>query len=125
MYISEHYGWETNRLRRLAVQPWRFAGISADYNGGELITNPLIFTGDNLHINASTSAAGFIQIELQDEDGTPFLGYALDDMQPWFGDELNAVVQWKNGADVSKLVGKPVRLRFVMKDADIFALQFA
>ncbi|MEI6518652.1 MAG: hypothetical protein WCO98_01195 [bacterium] len=124
MYISEHYGWETNRLRRLAVQPWRFAGISADYNGGELITNPLIFTGDNLYINASTSAAGSIFVEIQDEEGKSLSGYTLEDAQPWFGDELNAVVEWKNDADVSHLAGQPIRLRFVMKDADIFSLQF-
>ena len=31
---------------------------------------------------------------------------------------------WKNGSDVSSLAGKPVRLRFRLKDADLFAFQF-
>ena len=31
---------------------------------------------------------------------------------------------WKNGSDVSSLAGQPIRLRFRLKDADLFALQF-
>ena len=31
---------------------------------------------------------------------------------------------WMNGSDVSSLAGKPIRLRFRLKDADLFALQF-
>ena len=31
---------------------------------------------------------------------------------------------WKQGADVSRLAGQAVRLRFVMKDADLFSLHF-
>ena len=32
---------------------------------------------------------------------------------------------WKHGANVSGLAGQSVRLRFVMKDADVYALRFA
>jgi len=31
---------------------------------------------------------------------------------------------WKGGTDVSQPAGKPIRLRFVMKDADLYAVQF-
>ena len=31
---------------------------------------------------------------------------------------------WKNGSDVSKLAGKPIRLRFVMQDADLYSIRF-
>jgi len=33
-------------------------------------------------------------------------------------------VKWKAGSDVSALVGKPVRLRFVMTDADLYSFRF-
>jgi len=33
-------------------------------------------------------------------------------------------VNWKNGGDVGAIAGKPVRLRFELKDADVFAYQF-
>ena len=51
-------------------------------------------------------------------------GYTLDDCPEIIGDEIERRVAWKQGADVSRLAGQPVRLRFVMKDADLFALQF-
>lgn len=123
MYISEHYGWVTNRLRRLAVRPWGFAGIHADFAGGTLLTHPLTFTGATLRLNAATSAAGSIRVEVQDAQGQPLPGFGLDDMVHWFGDALDAPMSWKNGGDLSRLAGQPVRLRFELKDADLFALR--
>jgi hypothetical protein len=124
MYISEHYGWITNRLRRLAVRPWGFSGIHADFTGGELLTHPIRFSGATLHLNASTSAVGSVQVEVQEADGRPINGLALDDMSPWFGDELNAPVSWKQGGNLERFNGRPVRLRIVLKDADLFSLRF-
>ena len=40
------------------------------------------------------------------------------------GDEISRIVAWKQSADVSRLAGGAVRLRFVMKDADLYAIQF-
>jgi hypothetical protein len=34
------------------------------------------------------------------------------------------VVTWKSGSSVAALSGKPVRLRFVMKDADLYSIRF-
>ncbi|MEO6738932.1 MAG: hypothetical protein ABIP20_01685, partial [Chthoniobacteraceae bacterium] len=77
-----------------------------------------------LALNFSSSAAGSIRVEIQDADGKPLSGFALDDCEETFGDSIERVVAWKNGADVSSLSGRPVRLRFVLKDADLFALRF-
>lgn len=40
------------------------------------------------------------------------------------GDAIEQPVSWTKGSDVSSLAGKPVRLRFVMQEADLFAMQF-
>jgi hypothetical protein len=40
------------------------------------------------------------------------------------GDEIQRVVSWKGGGDVSRLTGQPVRIRFVLKDADVFSFRF-
>ena len=48
----------------------------------------------------------------------------LADAVETIGNEIDRVVHWKSGSDVSQFVGKPVRLRFVFKDADLFAIQF-
>lgn len=123
IYISEHYEWPDNRLRRLTVRRHGFASVHAGAAGGEFTTRPLTFTGKNLILNYATSAAGSIQVEVQDAQGKPIQGRTLADMPPLFGDELDAVVNWRSGSELSDLIGKPVRFRFVMRDADVFALR--
>ena len=58
-----------------------FASVSATWAGGEMVTKPLTFAGQELEINYRTGAAG---------------------------------------SDVASLAGKPVRLRFILADADLF-----
>ena len=123
MYITEHYGWPDHRLRRITVRRHGFASMHADARGGEFTTRPITFGGGRLILNYATSAAGSIQVELQNEQGQPIPGHSLADIAPLFGDELDAVVRWKSGRDLSSLIGKAVRFRFVLKDADLFALR--
>ena len=124
MYAAEHYGWADNRLRRLAVRPWGFAAVNAGYEGGEMVTTPLSFEGNCLEINYSTGAAGSVRAEIQDADGNPLPDRTLGDCPPIYGDELGHVVHWEEGSDVSRYAGQPVRLRFAIKDADLFAMRF-
>ncbi len=124
LYISEHYDWPTNRLRRLTVRRHGFASMHAGAAQGEFLTKPLTFTGKELIINYSTSAAGSIQAEVQDLDGQPLPGFVLAECPEIFGDEVEHVVSWKGAKDVSRFAGRTVRLRFVMKDADLYALRF-
>lgn len=124
MYVSEHYGWPDNRLRRVSVRPWGFASIHAGYHGGEVVTKPITFTGGELRLNFATSAVGSVRVEIQDADGHPIEGCALDDMDPVYGDALDQAFAWNGNTDVSRLAGQPVRLRFELKDADVFAMRF-
>ena len=93
-------------------------------SGGELLTKPIRFTGKKLALNFSTSAAGSMRVEIQDAEGNAIPGFSLDDCPPQFGDTIERTVTWKNGGDVGSLAGKPVRLRFVLQDADLFAFHF-
>ncbi len=102
-----------------------FISVNAGSEEGELLTKPLTFSGSELQLNFSTSAAGSLRVEIQTEDGQPIPGFAFADAAEMFGDEINRVYFWKSGGDVSSLAGKPVRLRFVMKDADLYSFRFA
>jgi hypothetical protein len=124
LYLNQDYAQPTAHLHRYSMRLDGFASARAAYTGGELLTRPLTFTGDRLELNFSTSAAGSIRVEIQNEAGEPIPGFAADDCVEIVGNEIERVVRWKNGADVSSLAGKTVRLRFVMKDADLFAIQF-
>jgi hypothetical protein len=63
-------------------------------------------------------------VEIQDAAGRALPGFSLADCQPVFGDTIQRMVTWQKGGDVSSLAGRTVRLRFVLKDADLYALQF-
>jgi hypothetical protein len=125
LYVNQDYAQPTAHLHRYSLRLDGFASVRAPYEGGELITKPVTFQGDRLQLNFSTSAAGGIRVEIQDENGKPYPGFALDDAIESIGNDVERVVQWKRGNDVSSLAGKPIRLRFVMKDADLYALRFS
>lgn len=113
-----------NSLRRYTLRLDGFVSVNAPASGGELVTRPLRFTGSALFLNFSTSAVGSVRVELQDLEGKPLPGFTLDDCAEHFGDTVDRPVVWKHGTDVSRLAGQPVRLRFVLQDADLYALQF-
>ncbi|QEG38078.1 glycoside hydrolase family protein [Roseimaritima ulvae] len=124
VYLNQDYAQPTSHLHRYSMRLDGFASAQAPYAGGQLVTKPLTFEGQELTINFGTSAAGEIRVEIQDPAGQPIPGFSLDDAQPQIGNEIRRVVRWKQGSDVSSLAGKTVRLRFVIKDADLYAFKF-
>ncbi len=124
MFVSRHYMQDSWHIERLLLRTDGFASVSAPWAGGEMVTKPITFTGKALELNYRTGAPGFVRVEIQDAAGTPIPGYTLDDCPEIIGDEISRVVAWKAGPDVSRLGGQPVRLRFVLKDADLYSIRF-
>ncbi len=126
IYVSEGvWRGESMNLRRYTLRVDGFACVQAPLSGGELVTKPLIFAGSRLRVNFSASAAGSVQVEiLRDQMDEPIAGFGLNDCVELLGDDLERVVRWSGGVDVSRLEGVPVRLRFVLRDADLYAFQF-
>jgi hypothetical protein len=125
IYTTQHYKYPSAHLRRSV---WRLDGIAslrAEGKPGELTTKPFRFSGKQLTLNYATSAAGGLRVEIQDADGKPLRGFTLADAPEAFGDKIDAPFSWKQGADVSSLAGKAVRLRFVLRDADLYSYRFA
>ncbi|MDA0836023.1 MAG: hypothetical protein O2955_16990 [Planctomycetota bacterium] len=125
LYAVENY-WtgKSDSLRRYSLRMDGFVSASAPMSGGELLTKPIVFEGKTLSLNFATSAAGAVRMELQNAEGKPIEGYTLDDCEELFGDTLERTVVWNGSTDVSKLAGKPVRLRFVLNDADVYSYRF-
>jgi hypothetical protein len=124
LYVCRHNAQQSVHMARYTLRPDGFVSVQADCHGGEMRTRPLRFTGKSLEINFSTSAAGSIRVEIQDAAGKPIPGFALADCPGIYGDRLEHVVAWKQGSDVSKLAAQAIRLRFVMQDADLYAIRF-
>ncbi len=124
MYIQRRYGQPSTYIERLKMRTDGFASVHAPYTEGEMVTKPIRFDGSHLVLNYATSAAGGIRIELQDADGKPLPGYELDKSDEIIGDQIERVATWKGSANVGSLKGKAIRLRFVMKDADLYSIRF-
>lgn len=115
---------DAHLMRRYTIRLDGFVSLHAPYAGGELTTTPLIFNGRRLAVNYSTSAAGSLRVEIQDSNGDPLPGFGLDDTEELYGDSTEQVVRWSSGDDVGSLAGRPVRLRFVLRDGDVFSYRF-
>jgi hypothetical protein len=122
LYVGQNYVQPTAHLGRYTLRLDGFASVHAPYAGGEMITKPLVLEGAQLALNYSTSAAGGIRVEVQTATGEPIPGYTLEECPLLVGDTIDRTVAWAAHADLRALNGQTVRLRFVMKDADLFAL---
>ena len=124
LYVSQDYTQPTSHLHRYSMRLDGFTSIYAPYTGGEVITRPFIFSGKELEINYSTSAAGEIRIEIQDDQGNPMPGYTLEESDIIIGDEIKKIVTWEGSKDVSEVSTKPVRLHIFLKDANLYSIKF-
>jgi hypothetical protein len=124
LYFTQHYRYPSHHLRRGVFRLDGIASASAGVQAGELLTRPLTFTGKKLALNFATGATGSIKVEIQRLDGKPLPGFSLADAKDLFGDAVNETYAWKTNPDLGAVVGTPVRLRFVLKDADLFSYRF-
>ena len=129
LYVQKNYGQPTARLDRYALRSDGLISINAPYEGGEFITKPVQFSAQDdseiaLEVNFSTSAAGEIRVELQNERGEPLEGFTASESNLLIGDDIQRTVTWNSDASLAELAGQPLRLRFIMRDADLFAFQF-
>jgi hypothetical protein len=124
LYKQAHYAQPSGHLVRYTLRTDGFVSVNAPFAGGSCLTKPITFTGRELVVNFSAGAAGSLRVEVQDAAGEPIPGFSLGDAVEQLGDEIERVVTWKSGRDVSPLAGRPVRLRFAMQDADLYSLRF-
>jgi len=124
IYVNQNYAQPSACLHRYSLRRDGFASLTAGYQGGEMLSKILTFSGERLLLNFRTSAAGQISVEICDESGQPLPGFALADCKPLIGNELNRAVVWAHGEAVAAWAGRPIRLRLAMKDAHLYALQF-
>ncbi|MBE6592550.1 MAG: hypothetical protein E7642_00985 [Ruminococcaceae bacterium] len=119
LYVVEPPRNRATAFERYTLRNDGFFSWRADFGGGEAITKPFTFEGDELHLNFSTSALGYLRIEILDEDGKAIEGY---DSHRLFGNSTDRPCDFEK--PLSALRGIPVRLRISMRDADLYSLRF-
>ena len=125
IYVLRHNGQTSAHVQRYAIRTDGLASVRAPFSGGELVTRPFKFKGRQLEINYATSSAGSLRIEIQDATGKPIPGYSLDESIELIGDHIERNVPWKDDRDLKSLAGRSIRLRFVLRDADLYSFRFS
>jgi len=124
VYATEaYYTGPGSRARRFTFRTDGFVSVHAE-GKASVVTKPLSFSGERLKLNFVASAGGALRVEIQDSAGTPVEGFALADCPEMFGDSVARNVEWSGDAHLSALAGRPVRLLFELKDADLYSYQF-
>jgi len=108
---------QTINLAKLRLDGW--VSVDAGAEEGVLTTRPLRFEGRQLVLNVS--AKGRASVEVLDEAGTAIDGFRAEDCEAFSGDAITHTVRWRGSSDVSRLAGKPVRLRFRLRDANLYS----
>jgi hypothetical protein len=97
-----------------------FVSLRGGAEEGFLDTRPLVLEGSRLWVNAAVQ--GSLAVEITEPDGRTVLpGWERGSMEPLSGDHTRAEIRWR-GRDLSELAGKRVRVRFHLRDADLYSL---
>ncbi len=126
LYTQRHHGFVS--MRGGAAEP------------EVLITKPVVLNGDKLELNVDASH-GEVRVEIASAaddavvlfDGTvpayaPHLapslpGYGYEDCEPILANRVAHPVVFKNKKSLKELAGKPVFLKFHLKDADLYGFR--
>ena len=110
-----------------------FVSLDAGPNPGTITTKPLTFEGSRVLVNFEASLKGSagmddassVEVEILDASGGSISGFGRDDAVPITRTGLRHAVSWKGGANPQSLEGRPVRLRFHVRNAKLYSFQFA
>ena len=65
-----------------------------------------------------------VRVEITDHMGRVIPGFSISECDPIHEDSVRHRVTWNGNEDVSALAGQPIRLRFHMCFASLYAFQF-
>jgi hypothetical protein len=101
-----------------------FVSMDAGDKEGLITTKPLSFEGDRLVLNLHVAGTGLVKVALLDREGNPLPGFSADECIAINADGVSLEVRWKK-ASLAELAGQPVRIQFILRNAKLYAFQFA
>ncbi len=96
-----------------------FVSVEAGDSPGTLTTKSFFLHGNEVFINAACK--GEIRVGLLDPEARAVEGFLVDDCEPITCDQVEHPVRWKAGADLSRLMGRRVKVMFKLKDAKLYS----
>lgn len=141
-YIGVNVPQAEKRLPRMSgtglawIGKDRWIGQQAGPEGGYLLTRRFILEGDRLEVNCRCQVerppagmGGLIRAELLRDPvehlpAAAYPGFGMDDCDPAaVADNPRLVLTWKGSPDLSTLCGKPVYIRFYIRNAALYAFR--
>ena len=123
IYASEaYYSGIDSRVRRFEIRKDGFVSLSTT-SQAQIVTKPVIFTGDTLFLNSLTRGNGAVTIDLLDEHDNPIPGFTQLNAHSLQGDSIQNKVVWKEGRTLKELRNKVVKIHITLTDSDIYSLQ--
>ena len=107
---------DPRRVERYSLRIDGYVSMRASYRGAKITTKPFVFSGDTLEANFATSARGFIDIKIKDEEGHCISSGIVR------GDKVDKVISFDG--NISDFSGRTVVMEIDMKDADIYSFRF-
>ena len=101
-----------------------FASMDGGAGGGTLTTRPVTFTGKHLFVNADADG-GEVTVEVLDRDGNAIEPFTRAACRAAAADSTLHRVVWQGPKDLSAVAGRPVRFRFHVKNAALYAFWVA
>jgi hypothetical protein len=86
---------------------------------GTLTTRPVKFSGGHLFVNADVR--GDLRVEMLDEAGTVIAPFSASRCVGVKGDSTRHAVRWDGATSLAPLVNRPVRFRFALASARLYA----
>jgi len=117
MFMHERTADESCEVYRYTIRMDGFASLHTD-KVETAVTKQFTYDGENMYINFSTSARGYIYFTLIDEDGNRYPSCET------FGNAVERKVVFDDADAVQKLSGKTVTMEIEMYDADIYSVRF-
>jgi len=105
--------WQTGRLTALRAE-----------EVGAFCLTALNVKGRTVRLNYRVPIGGHIRVEVVGPDGAVAPGRSFTDCDFLRGDELDGAVTWRGQTHLGIPDDQPVRLRFQLQTADLFAIRF-
>ncbi|MBQ8509107.1 MAG: hypothetical protein IJ493_04285 [Clostridia bacterium] len=116
LYVGTGYRARPVTFERYTIRMDGLFSWGAGFEGGEVLTKPLTFDGGRMSVNFETSALGYLQIDICDENGEPLEGYSTGRL---FGNTTARPCDFAKS--LAALSGQAVRLKVSMKDCEFYS----
>jgi hypothetical protein len=114
--FEKHWSQKPAVFRRSTIRKDGFVSMHAGFAPKTVTTGEVVFEGDKMELNFSTSALGYVYVKISAFGGRTIRSCEL------FGDSLERIVPFDGCLE--DFAGIPVTIEFTMSDADIYSMRF-